>query len=84
MCKPTDIENLFSSGSKYLSIKQISRKLNTTEDDVRIQIKNCLDVYESFVLPTDGSLVYTTHKRVNRLQDIWNAFRYLSYLKATA
>lgn len=84
MCKPSEIEDLFTGNTKYLSIHQISKKLKTTDADVSIQIKNCENVYESFVLPIDGSLVYTSRKKVNRLQDIWNAFRHLSYLKATA
>lgn len=85
MCKPNEITTLLEKESvKYLSIKQISRKLNTTESDVLDKIKLCDSVFESFMLPTDGSTIFASKKRVNRVQDIWNAFRHISYLKATA
>lgn len=85
MCKPSDIEELFSSSSnRYLSTKQISRKLKTTEKDVLNQISSCSFIFESFIIPEDGSKLFGFRKRVNRLQDIWNTIRHISYLKATA
>ena len=69
MCKPSDIEKLFSS-TRYLSTKQISRRLKTTESDVLSQINFCDSVYQSFIIPDDGSKMFANKRLVNRFQDI--------------
>lgn len=81
MTKEQLLRLLESSETRYISSKNIAKELNCSPEEVDDAAKEIPSIMKSFMLSEDGSNVYISHNKMNRLKDIWHSFRQYNYLK---
>jgi len=81
MTKEQLLNLLESSETRYISTKKISEILNSSPQEVDEIAKEIPTIMKSFMLSDDGSNVYISRNKMNRLKDIWHSFRQYNYLK---
>jgi len=81
MTKEQLLNLLESSETRYISTKKISEILNCSPQEVDETAKEIPTIMKSFMLSDDGSNVYISHNKMNRLKDIWHSFRQYNYIK---